>query len=648
MRLKNSVAASALALSLSLSVSLGACAAAPAVPDAALLETQAEDAVIAETYASLSDAARATSVLDARGKPVGPDAYDMPSAAVKAGDMAAFLAKTRDLDVEDRDASPLFDAFIALDEAAAGRTEEARQTLAEASARSGEEGETSFYIYLDAWLLAMEGKTDEAINRHRGAASGMPGLTGDLSLAAMLDALGRPEQALAVYEAMTPSKIEAPEHQFDPKGLIYNHIRTVISRHALLLQRLGRIDEAKAVYQQLADAEPEEAISYAAAMDSLETGKNLKNEPQSVAEAFSQSLADVSRTMQEQRVIRRIMMGGRVEGFDDQRSAFDQVALLISPENEDLRSAIIDEMYASALYDGVAHVATTAPEPTASLQIAAAQAKLMSGQEDAARAAIDKALGLTDDDNRLSTLYGALQLHSRMNDEKASKDLIEKVIALSENPAEEAAAHGLATSIYNQFGDYKQAVSHAEQARALDDTHDRRVVLADALGRNGQINEALAILRTERLTRPNDPYMLNTLGYFLIERTDKLDEGFKLLSRARTMAERDPYIADSLGWAYFKLGHINEAKRLIELSRQELAPHQHWEIEFHLGDIYWYLDDKEAAKAAWQTALDNGPPAAEKADLTDRLENGLSEPKPERQPLPDVSLTDGEVDRQDI
>ena len=648
MRLKNSVAASALALSLSLSVSLGACAAAPAVPDAALLETQAEDAVIAETYASLSDAARATSVLDARGKPVGPDAYDMPSAAVKAGDMAAFLAKTRDLDVEDRDASPLFDAFIALDEAAAGRTEEARQTLAEASARSGEEGETSFYIYLDAWLLAMEGKTDEAINRHRGAASGMPGLTGDLSLAAMLDALGRPDQALAVYEAMTPSKIEAPEHQFDPKGLIYNHIRTVISRHALLLQRLGRIDEAKAVYQQLADAEPEEAISYAAAMDSLETGKNLKNEPQSVAEAFSQSLADVSRTMQEQRVIRRIMMGGRVEGFDDQRSAFDQVALLISPENEDLRSAIIDEMYASALYDGVAHVATTAPEPTASLQIAAAQAKLMSGQEDAARAAIDKALGLTDDDNRLSTLYGALQLHSRMNDEKASKDLIEKVIALSENPAEEAAAHGLATSIYNQFGDYKQAVSHAEQARALDDTHDRRVVLADALGRNGQINEALAILRTERLTRPNDPYMLNTLGYFLIERTDKLDEGFKLLSRARTMAERDPYIADSLGWAYFKLGHINEAKRLIELSRQELAPHQHWEIEFHLGDIYWYLDDKEAAKAAWQTALDNGPPAAEKADLTDRLKNGLSEPKPERQPLPDVSLTDGEVDRQDI
>ena len=645
MRLKHSVAASTLALSIALTASLGACATPPV---AALVQSSEEDAAAAEAYAQLSDAAKATAVLSEDGKPVGTKAYPTPADAVKAGDMAAFLMMTRGLDEEDRNASPLFDAFIALDDAAAGRLAEARQTLKDASARAGEDGETSFYIYLDAWLIAMEGNGDEAISRHRGAASGMPGLTGELSLAAMLDALGRPEQALAVYEALTPSKIEAPEHQFDPKGLLYGHIRTVISRHALLLQRLGRIDEAKAVYQQLADAEPEEAISYAAAIDSLETGKNLKNEQLTVAAAFTQSLSDVSRALQEQRIIRRIMMGGRVEGFDDQRSAFDQVALLIHPEDESLRSGIIDEMYAEALYDGVAHVATSAPKATASLEIAAAQAYLMSGHEDEARANIDRALSLTDEDDRLSTLYGALQLRTMMNDEQASKDLVTEVIALSENPAEQAAAHGLATDIYSQFGDFKQAVSHAEQARALDDTHDRRVVLADALGKNGQVKEALAILRTERLTRPNDPYMLNTLGYFLIERTDKLDEGFKVLTRARAMAERDPYIADSLGWAYFRMGHLTEAKRLIELARQELEPHKHWEIESHLGDIYWYLDDKDAAKTAWQAAIDNRPPAEEKAALADRLANGLSDPVPERRPLPDVSLTDGEVDRQDI
>jgi len=645
MQLKTTVAAGALAISMGLSGVLGACAALPAPASA---HVAADKAAVDEAYAGLSDAAKATAVLGDDGKPVGVDAYPAPIDAVKAGDMAAFLVMTRELEAEDKDASPMFDAFIALDQAAAGNIEAARQTLNDASARAGEDGETSFYIYLDAWLLAMEGKGDEAIKRHRAAANGMPGLTGQLSLAAMLDALDRPEQALAVYEAMTPSKIEAPEHEFDPKGLLYSHIKTVISRHALLLQRLGRIEESKAVYQQLADAEPEEAISYAAAMDSLETGKNLRNEPQTVAAAFTQSLSDVSRALQEQRIIRTIMLGGRADGFDDQRSAFDQVALLVYPEDEGLRSSIIDEMYASALYDGVAHVATSAPKPTASLEIAAAQAMLMSGREDEACAAVDAALDLTDDDDRLSTLYGALQLRSLMNDEKGSKELVKEVIAKAENPAEQAAAHGLATEIYNQFGDYREAVSHAEQARALDDTHDRRIVLADALGKNGQINEALAILRTERLSRPNDPYMLNTLGYFLLTYTDKLDEGFKVLSRARAMAERDPYIADSLGWAYFKLGHIKEAKRLIELSRTELEPHKHWEIESHLGDIYWYLGDKDAAKEAWQAALDNRPPATEKAEIADKLANGLTEPMPERRSLPDVSLTDGEVDSQDI
>ena len=141
---------------------------------------------------------------------------------------------------------------------------------------------------------------------------------------------------------------------------------------------------------------------------------------------------------------------------------------------------------------------------------------------------------------------------------------------------------------------------------------------------------------------------LNSLGYFLTLYTDKYDEAFRVLVRARAMAQNDPYIADSLGWVYFKLGHLSDAKRLIELSRDELLPHRHWEIESHLGDIYWHEGDEAAAREAWQNALDNRPPAKEGRDLEDKLANGLLEPMPEKQPLPDVSLTDGEVNRQDI
>ena len=639
MRLNLFLAASAL----SLSMAVGACASSPEAPVVVQEQAEAPTAI-----PGLSAAAASTAVLGDDGLPVGVSAYTAPVDAVKAGDTAAFLLMTQALEPEERESNTLFDAFLAIDKAADGDTAGARQALGLDPEQGDLETVSGFYVFLDAWLLAMEGDAEAAIGRHRQASPDMPGLTGDLSLAAMLEALGRPEQALAVYEAMTPSNIEAPEHEFDPKGVLYSHVKTVISRHALLLQRLDRIDEAKAVYQRLADAEPEEAISYAAAMDSLETGKNLDNESLNVRAAFAQSLADVSRALQEQRIITTIMLGGRIEGFDDQRSAFDQVALLIYPEDAGLRSSVIDEMYEYALFEGVAHVALSAPKPTATLQIAAGQALIMSGEEEAARAAIRRALDLSDADEKLQTLYGALRLRTLMRDEDGAYELVDDVIALAENPAEKAAAYGLAGTIHGEFGDLEAAADYAGKARDLDDTHDRRMILADALGKVGRINEALVILRTERLARPNDPYTLNSLGYFLTLYTDKYDEAFRVLVRARAMAQNDPYIADSLGWVYYKLGHLSDAKRLIELSREELLPHRHWEIESHLGDIYWHEGDEEAAREAWQHALDNRPPAKEARKLTEKLADGLTEAVPEKQPLPDVSLSDGEVNRQEI
>ena len=71
----------------------------------------------------------------------------------------------------------------------------------------------------------------------------------------------------------------------------------------------------------------------------------------------------------------------------------------------------------------------------------------------------------------------------------------------------------------------------------------------------------------------------------------------------------------------------------------------------------WYMEaanergiemSKDEAREAWQYSLDNRPPAVERRKLEEKLASGLSAPAPEKRPLPDVSLTDGEVDRQDI
>lgn len=640
MRLNAMIVASMIAVSASLSACSSTPPAVADVPDSQFIG-------LAEA-SGVSQAAARTALRDGQGRVVGAAGYTTLDDAVMAGDTYAFLMKLKAMTPAELDEAPIYKAYLAIDRAADGDLDSARKLLSIRDENVADEDLSALAVYLDAWFYALEGNEDEAIARHRDVANGMPGLTGDLSLAAMLEAIGRPDQALAVYESMTPNEIIAPEHEFDPQGLMYSHIKTVVSRHALLLQRLGRIEEAKAVYQKLADAEPEEAISYAAAIESLETGKNLKNEALNVRSAFAQSLSDVSRALQEQRIIRMIMMGLYPQGFDGSRASFDQVALLVDPNDEGLRSVIIDELYENALFDGVAHVATTAPEATASLQLAAAQAYVMNDKPDLARAAVDKALEIADEDEHLQTLYGSLQMRTLLEDEAGAVDLVEQVVDIAENPAEEASAHALATEIYGQFGQTGKALKHARAAQKIDDTHNRRIALADALGKDGKVEEGLQILRNELLSRPNDPYTLNSLGYYFLIHTEKHDEAFKLLARARSMANRDPYIADSIGWAYFKLGHLDDAKRLILSAKKDLEPHGHWEIEGHLGDILWYQGDKDGARSAWERALEHRPPVNKKRELRDRLANGLTEPAPVEREVPDVSLEGGEIGRQDI
>lgn len=593
----------------------------------------------------LSPAALATAVRQLDGLRT---TYATPVNALKAGDTAGYLTLLAAQSEEARGDDRFLNAYLAIDRAAAGDMAGARARLGLTGDAADDFEQPGFYLWIDSWLIALEGDLEGAINRHREVAGGMPGITADLSLAAMLEAAGRNDEALAVYDALTPITIEAPEHEFDPQGIVFAHVSTVIVRHALLLQRMGRIEEAKLVYQKLADAEPEQAASYAAAIDSLETGKNLENKPLTVRTGFALALSDVSYSMQQQRYIQTAMMGGNIDGFDDKRAAFDLVILLIDPENENVRSGVIEALYSEALYAGAAHVAQTAPEASPSLQISAAQALLMNGDEPGARDAIEAALDISGDADRLSTLYGALQLRALLDDKTAAYDLVPELLSLAENAAEQAAAHGAASSVYLHFGDMMKAADHARDARALDDTHERRMVLADALGQAGLISEALVILRSERLARPNDPYTLNSLGYFLITRTDRYEEGYKVLARALLLADSDPYIADSFGWALYKLGELERAKGLIESARDRLAPKSHWEIEHHLGDIYWNLDRKDDARAAWQKALDNYPPSSERDQITAKLKDGLTTPKPEKRPLPEISLEDLEVERQDI
>ncbi|MEO0548351.1 MAG: hypothetical protein AAFZ91_00415 [Pseudomonadota bacterium] len=631
-------------------LALGACATPATSPDYSELTPRQRDLMIAlASYSGaydLSDAAMATAVRDERGDPVGLLAYDDPADAIRAGDTAAFISAIKTGAVSKGETSAFAAVVMSLDQAAGFDYARAVGTVAPAL----EDDDTrTMASFLNAWYLALDGQADEAIRAHRQVSSQLPGLTGDLSLAGMLEALGRNDEALVVYDTMMPTEIVAPDHDFDPQGLVFSHVRLVVARKALLLRKEGRIEEAQAVYQRLADAEPEEAVSYADAIDALATGRGIEDEAATLTSAMARAMVDYSLSLAYQRIFAEALMGNRSRGFDDTKGAFDQLALLIDPANEPLRLNVHDALAEVALYDGALHVLTSAPEPSAQLKMVEASTLLRLKDEERATDALKQALKLADEDEELSVNSGAMALYSLMKKEAPALDLAARLPELAETPAEKASAYGQSSAVYRQFAQYQDALTAAKAARELDDTHARRVALSDALAEAGQIEEGLSILRSEALARPNDPYMLNTLGYYLVLHTDRLEEAFKVLARASALQPNDSYIADSFGWVRYKMGDLEGARRYIELSRRELQPNRHWEIEDHLGDVYWHLGRKEDAKEAWGYALKEHPPTDERARIQDKYENGLLTPPPEKRALPDVSLEDdGEITRQDI
>lgn len=120
---------------------------------------------------------------------------------------------------------------------------------------------------------------------------------------------------------------------------------------------------------------------------------------------------------------------------------------------------------------------------------------------------------------------------------------------------------------------------------------------------------------------PDQPNVLNYLGYSWVDQNVNLQEGLDMIRKAVELRPSDGYIVDSLGWAYYRLGRFEEA--VVELERAvELRPGDPT-INDHLGDAYWQAKRRLEATFQWQHALALDPPKADVSRIEDKLENGL-------------------------
>ncbi|MEO0543400.1 MAG: tetratricopeptide repeat protein [Pseudomonadota bacterium] len=101
---------------------------------------------------------------------------------------------------------------------------------------------------------------------------------------------------------------------------------------------------------------------------------------------------------------------------------------------------------------------------------------------------------------------------------------------------------------------------------------------------------------------PNQPDVLNYLGYSWIDMNMNLERGLEMIETAVRQRPRDGYIVDSLGWAYYRLGSFDDA--VVELERAtDLRPRDPT-INDHLGDAYWRVGRKLEAVHQWSRVLD--------------------------------------------
>jgi tetratricopeptide (TPR) repeat protein len=146
-----------------------------------------------------------------------------------------------------------------------------------------------------------------------------------------------------------------------------------------------------------------------------------------------------------------------------------------------------------------------------------------------------------------------------------------------------------------------------------------------AYERSKQWPKAEADLKRALELSPEQPLVMNYLGYSWIDQGVNLDEGMKLIRRAVELRPDDGYIVDSLGWAHYRLGQFDDAVRELERA-VELRP-QDPVMNDHLGDAYWRVGRKIEARFQWSHAKEMEPEKDDLAKIEAKLKDGLADEK---------------------
>jgi tetratricopeptide (TPR) repeat protein len=239
--------------------------------------------------------------------------------------------------------------------------------------------------------------------------------------------------------------------------------------------------------------------------------------------------------------------------------------------------------------------------------------------------AIDQYVNISKDNAYyLQAQYLAVELMVELGNDGEAKDTLE---AIFKQYGDVSALIQLG-ELYRHAEDYDQALKAYDRAAKYlkNEISEDNWYLLYARGmtyeQKGMWGKAEEDLQAALGYRPDDPYILNYLGYSWADQGTNLEKSLELIQKAVALVPMDGYITDSLGWVHYMMGNYEEALPYLERSA-ELLPYDSV-INDHLGDVYWRVGRHLEAKFQWERALNNAEDDDDVDLIKEKLRNGLS------------------------
>jgi tetratricopeptide (TPR) repeat protein len=366
------------------------------------------------------------------------------------------------------------------------------------------------------------------------------------------------------------------------RALDPNSLRT-IDTYGRMLSRAGRNEDALKLYNEFSRVLARHPLVLSA-VDELKAGKKLAPLAKNAAEGAAEALFGLGTAL------------GR-QGGEDLGLIYLQLAIYLAPEHPLAVLAVGDLYETLKKYELAIDAYTRVPQSSPLRRNAEIQSALnldVLDKKDEARERLEALVKERPDDIEGQTALANVLRASKRYPEAA--EIYARVIGMA--------------------GEIKREHWTLFYFRGICHERSKQWALAEA-----DFKKALELF-------PDQPQVLNYLGYSWVDQGVNLDQALDMIRKAVALRPNDGYIVDSLGWAYYRLGKLAEAT--VELERAvELKPEDPT-INDHLGDVYWKTDRKLEAKFQWRHARDLKPEPEELPKIEQKLKEGLIEDTPPR------------------